>query len=108
MKILIPLSMVAGLAIAGAAAAQSADQPAQATVAQADSTAPVPPAATDAAGNPAGNLPTVPDQAQAPASGATVVAATVTNGPIPDTPANRAKYGGPMSHTGKKTKPAGN
>jgi hypothetical protein len=32
----------------------------------------------------------------------------VTNGPIPDTPANRAKFGGPMSMTGKHTKPAGN
>jgi hypothetical protein len=32
----------------------------------------------------------------------------VTNGPVPDTAANRAKYGGPMSKTGKKTKPAGN
>jgi hypothetical protein len=32
----------------------------------------------------------------------------VTNGPVPDTAANRAKYGGPMSMTGKRTKPAGN
>ncbi len=32
----------------------------------------------------------------------------VTNGPVPDTAANRAKYGGPMSHTGKKTAPKGN
>lgn len=33
---------------------------------------------------------------------------TVTNGPVPDTPANRARYGGPMSHAGRMTKPAGN
>ena len=33
---------------------------------------------------------------------------TVTNGPVPDTADNRAKYGAPMSHAGKKTKPAGN
>jgi len=32
----------------------------------------------------------------------------VTNGPVPDTPANRAKYGRPMSNAGKKTPPAGN
>lgn len=32
----------------------------------------------------------------------------VTNGPVPDTPANRAKFGGPMSHAGKMTTPAGN
>ena len=33
---------------------------------------------------------------------------TVTNGPVPDTPANRAKYGKPMSHAGRRTAPAGN
>lgn len=33
---------------------------------------------------------------------------TVTNGPVPDTPANRARYGQPMSHAGKATTPAGN
>jgi hypothetical protein len=32
----------------------------------------------------------------------------VTNGPVPDTPANRARYGQPMSHAGKQTTPAGN
>lgn len=32
----------------------------------------------------------------------------VTNGPVPDTAENRAKYGSPMSATGKRTKPAGN
>jgi hypothetical protein len=32
----------------------------------------------------------------------------VTNGPVPDTPENRAKYGSPMSNAGKRTQPAGN
>lgn len=32
----------------------------------------------------------------------------VTNGPVPDTPASRAKYGRPLSNAGKKTAPAGN
>ena len=32
----------------------------------------------------------------------------VTNGPVPDTRANRAKYGRPLSNAGKKTAPAGN
>jgi hypothetical protein len=32
----------------------------------------------------------------------------VSNGPVPDTPENRAAYGKPMSHAGKHTKPAGN
>ena len=32
---------------------------------------------------------------------------TVTNGPVPDTPENRARYGAPMSATGARTAPAG-
>lgn len=32
----------------------------------------------------------------------------VTNGPVPDTRANRAKFGRPLSNAGKKTAPAGN
>jgi hypothetical protein len=32
----------------------------------------------------------------------------VTNGPIPDTRANRARFGEPLSLTGRRTKPAGN
>ena len=32
----------------------------------------------------------------------------VTNGPVPDTRENRAKYGAPMSNAGRLTKPAGN
>ncbi|HEY9219167.1 MAG TPA: hypothetical protein VIO94_14050 [Phenylobacterium sp.] len=38
-------------------------------------------------------------------SGSTQV---VTNGPVPDTAENRAKYGAPMSRAGKRTAPAGN
>ncbi len=56
-----------------------------------------------------------PDDQQARTPVSSDVAATlglpvqiVTNGPVPDTAANRAKYGGPMSHAGKMTKPAGN
>jgi|GraSoiStandDraft_4_1057263.scaffolds.fasta_scaffold139039_2 hypothetical protein len=37
-----------------------------------------------------------------------VTVEVVTNGPVPDTPANRARYGGPMSHAGKLTAPRGN
>jgi len=32
----------------------------------------------------------------------------VTNGPIPDTKANRARFGKPESNAGKRTAPAGN
>jgi hypothetical protein len=32
----------------------------------------------------------------------------ITNGPIPDTPANRARYGEPLSHAGRASAPDGN
>ena len=38
----------------------------------------------------------------------TVTTRTVTNGPVPDTAENRAKYGQPLSRAGKRTTPAGN
>jgi hypothetical protein len=39
---------------------------------------------------------------------ATVTTTTVTNGPIADTPENRAKYGQPLSRAGKASKARGN
>jgi hypothetical protein len=42
------------------------------------------------------------------ATGASVTNSLVSNGPVPDTAANRAKYGQPMSHAGKLTKAKGN
>ena len=39
---------------------------------------------------------------------ATVTTSVVTNGPVADTPENRAKYGAPMSNAGKRTAPSGN
>jgi hypothetical protein len=41
-------------------------------------------------------------------SGASVTNSLVSNGPVPDTRENRAKYGQPMSHAGKMTKASGN
>jgi hypothetical protein len=38
----------------------------------------------------------------------TAGARVTTNGPIPDTEENRARYGGPQSRAGKMTEPAGN
>ena len=38
----------------------------------------------------------------------TLTLRVVTNGPIPDTPENRAKYGEPNSRAGRATDPAGN
>ena len=45
------------------------------------------------------------DSAAAPAS---YTSQTVTNGPVPDTAANRARFGGPMSNAGKHTAARGN
>ena len=39
---------------------------------------------------------------------ATMTVETVTNGPVPDTAANRVRYGQPMSNAGKHTQAAGN
>lgn len=39
---------------------------------------------------------------------ATVADTTVTNGPVPDTVANRARYGGPTSMAGQRSRPKGN
>jgi UrcA family protein len=39
---------------------------------------------------------------------ATVTTTTVTNGPVPDTPENRERFGGPNSHGGRRTAAAGN
>jgi UrcA family protein len=38
---------------------------------------------------------------------ATYTTRVVTNGPVADTPANRARYGQPLSHAGKQTTPSG-
>lgn len=60
--------------------------------------------ATDSAG-------VVPMSSQAPEAQATLKAGdanVVTNGPVADTPENRAKYGLPESNAGKRTKAKGN
>lgn len=41
-------------------------------------------------------------------TGASLTTSTTTNGPVPDTAENRAKYGGPMSRAGKRTAARGN
>ena len=63
--------------------------------APAPAAAPMAPAATDSA---------TPASATVPAD---TTVQTVSNGPVPDTPEMRAKYK-PLSHAGRRTKPAGN
>jgi hypothetical protein len=98
-----PIFAVAALAFAMPAFAQTQAAPDQYA-------APPPPAPYAAAAGvntsgavPADQLP--PGQAAALAAGDNQI---VTNGPVPDTRANRAKYGGPMSNAGRRTRPAGN
>ena len=60
------------------------------------------PAASETAPAPSSTM------ATAPGGIPTANVQTVTNGPVPDTAENRAKYGQPMSNAGKKTAPVGN
>ncbi|CAN1511042.1 hypothetical protein MCEMIH16_00797 [Caulobacteraceae bacterium] len=52
-----------------------------------------------------GSSPTPPDQAWRLKAGDPSV---VTNGPVPDTAENRARYGAPISNGGRRTRPVGN
>ena len=70
---------------------------------------PTAPAAANAGVNTSGVIPLSSPTPPALASRLTAADPTVvSNGPVADTPENRAKYGGPMSRTGKRTAPAGN
>lgn len=95
MKIAILAGVAATALIGGAAFAQQPSTP----------PAPAPEAAAPAA--PTGNA-TSTSVTTADPNGGTVTMTTLTNGPIPDTPANRAKYGQPMSNAGKRTAARGN
>jgi hypothetical protein len=107
------LSMIAvlsavGAATAGVAAAQqAAPEPQSAPQASAPQSM-AQAADPDQAAPAAGDATSVPDQVQTPDTGATASTRVMTNGPVPDTRANRARYGGPMSHAGKRSAPSGN
>ena len=77
--------------------------PMESTTPSPDSTGPTVgvPAATSSAMDAAASTPTTTP------SGAPVTVNMVTNGPVADTPENRAKYT-PLSNAGKRTKAAGN
>lgn len=105
-KLLIAAAATASL-LAGAAFAQ----PSSSNVDQSTAVNPVPTASG------AVNASATTDSSVAPAAGAPVERSSaasvggtqlVTNGPVPDTVENRAKYGKPMSNAGRMTKPAGN
>jgi UrcA family protein len=49
-----------------------------------------------------------PTSATVPDNSSNYDVSTVDNGPIPDTPENRARYGGPVSRAGQRTSARGN
>jgi hypothetical protein len=57
---------------------------------------------------PEGQPPSLDGVAASAVTSTVVVNRTMTNGPVPDTAANRARYGGPLSNAGKKSEPRGN
>jgi hypothetical protein len=56
---------------------------------------------------PAADVTTSTMYSSAPAS-PEITTRLVTNGPVPDTPENRARFGGPDSNAGRHTAPVGN
>lgn len=59
-------------------------------------------------GEPAASAEEVSTPASAEVPAAVYTTTTITNGPVPDTPENRARFGGPLSNAGQRTAPAGN
>ena len=106
MLLRLAAASAAALLLAGAASAQPADPaPAPATDSAAPAATPSDTPAADANGyntRPASGAPTDLTTAKAGDEG------IVSNGPVPDTPENRAKYGKPDSNAGKHTSAKGN
>lgn len=81
--------------------------PADTTAAAPPAEEPAPPAADTSSSTTTSTDVTAP-AATSTASNVSVTTMTVTNGPVPDTPENRAKYGAPLSRAGKMTAARGN
>ena len=91
-------------------------QPTTTDQAPADQSAAPPAASSDMNAAPSSSAPAMPDTATAPVRAAANTSTTVdasgnqviASQPVPDTPANRAAFGAPLSHAGKHTAPKGN
>jgi hypothetical protein len=112
-------ALIAASALAGAASAQSTTNPAtsadQSTGSvQTDNGAAQPTSALNGPGPAPSSTATPPAtdttgyNVGAPQTDPNTGAQIVTNGPVPDTKANRARFGAPDSHAGRRTSPAGN
>ena len=106
---LLTAAAVSALSI-GAAHAQSAAMSEPATVSGSVTESPPPAAASTTVTTDGATTTTSTTVMAATSMGqpASVTTSMVTNGPVPDTPANRAKYGQPMSNAGKRTAAKGN
>lgn len=97
-------SLIGGVACAQGAADQAAAPPADTSSAPptAGMSSAMPPATDKSAVAPTG----AGTETSAIVNGQTVQ--VIASQPVPDTPENRAKYGQPLSHAGKRSKPIGN
>jgi len=95
-------ALLGGSAFAQAAADTAVNPPAANAPAVTPPSAPPDSGASDASVAPAAEAPAERTSAASPSD-----VDIVTNGPIPDTKANRAKYGAPLSNAGRLTKPTG-
>ena len=102
LKTLLTAAAVSALSL-GAAHAQSAAMSDPATVSGAMTQ--TPPAASTTVRTDGGTttISTTTTAATSNGQNASVTTSLVTNGPVPDTPENRAKYGQPESNAGKRT-----
>ncbi|HEX4095328.1 MAG TPA: hypothetical protein VHX64_01305 [Caulobacteraceae bacterium] len=107
-------ALVAATALAGAASAQSAAASQSTGSVQTDNGAAQPTSSQNGPGPAPSSTPTPPAtdttgyNVGAPQTDPNTGAQIVTNGPVPDTKANRARFGSPDSHAGRRTSPAGN
>jgi len=95
---------------AAVAAGQDSNAPAaQSSGSSMSGSAPAASAAASANAPDAASASATADSSSAPTPPPTVGGVThVTNGPVPDTPDSRTRYGAPMSNAGQTTTPAGN
>ncbi|HVN01926.1 MAG TPA: hypothetical protein VMT68_17130 [Caulobacteraceae bacterium] len=99
------LMATAACLISATAYAQTASDPPTSPQTSPDTTATAPDAPPPSDMNGQGAAPTgSPANASATVAGGVQV---VASQPVPDTPANRAAFGQPLSRAGKRTKPAG-
>ena len=106
---ILTAAAVSALSI-GAAHAQSADksEPAMVSGSVTESAPPTTSTTTVTSDGATTSTTTTATAATSSGQNASVTTTLMTNGPVPDTPENRAKYGQPMSNAGKRTAAKGN